>query len=125
MLVAKGDKSTASQALHLAADGGAIPEANGVELSGFGALGTWRRRVARAPLTAEEALKHLLLSVDVDKLYRCFHMLHTNRNSSADSHHCPCVEHDGPSMYTDHFDSLQGPYMTRLTTFGRVMLLGL
>ena len=47
------------------------PDAHGVELSGFGALGTWRKRVRRAPLTAEEALKHLLLSVDVDKLYRC------------------------------------------------------
>ncbi len=43
-----------------------------MELSGFGALGTWRKRVFRAPLTAEEALKHLLLSVDVDTLYRCF-----------------------------------------------------
>ena len=43
-----------------------------MELSGFGALGTWRKRVARTPLTAEEALKHLLLSVDVDILYRCF-----------------------------------------------------
>ena len=42
-----------------------------MELSGFGALGTWRKRVARAPLTAEDALKHLLLSVDVDVLYRC------------------------------------------------------
>ena len=42
-----------------------------MELSGFGALGTWRKRVSRAPLTAEEALKHLLLSVDVDTLYRC------------------------------------------------------
>ena len=42
-----------------------------MELSGFGALGTWRRKVKRAPLTAEEALKHLLLSVDVDTLYRC------------------------------------------------------
>ena len=49
----------------------ATPDANGIELSGFGALGTWRKRVRRAPLTAEEALKHLLLSVDVDKLYRC------------------------------------------------------
>ena len=54
-----------------AADGAHVPEANGAELSGFGALGTWRKRVSRAPLTAEEALKHLLLSVDVDTLYRC------------------------------------------------------
>ncbi|CAL5218701.1 g412 [Coccomyxa viridis] len=53
-----------------AADGAHVPEANGAELSGFGALGTWRKRVSRAPLTAEEALKHLLLSVDVDTLYR-------------------------------------------------------
>ena len=56
---------------HPAANGAHTPEANGMELSGFGALGTWRKRVARAPLTAEEALKHLLLSVDVDTLYRC------------------------------------------------------
>lgn len=57
---------------HPAAHGAHGPEAGGAELSGFGALGTWRKRVARAPLTAEEALKHLLLSVDVDTLYRYF-----------------------------------------------------
>ena len=79
--IANGDESTAGQGSHPAAGGGATPEVKGVELSGFGALGTWRRRVARAPLTAEEALKHLLLSVDVDRLYRCFYVLHTNRNS--------------------------------------------
>ncbi len=64
--------------VHPMANGAAAPEANGVELSGFGALGTWRKKVARAPLTAEEALKHLLLSVDVDTLYRCPFLLHIN-----------------------------------------------
>ena len=54
-----------------------------MELSGFGALGTWRKKVARAPLTAEEALKHLLLSVDVDTLYRCPLLLHINVMSIA------------------------------------------
>ncbi len=54
-----------------------------MELSGFGALGTWRKKVARAPLTAEEALKHLLLSVEVDTLYRCPISIHTSVTSIA------------------------------------------
>ena len=62
----------------------ATPDADGIELSGFGALGTWRKCVRRTPLTAEEALKHLLLSVDVDKLYRCH----------------PLLEKDGPKQRT-------------------------
>lgn len=61
----------AAEGPHSTANGTAAPHANGVELSGFGALGAWRRRTARAPLTAEEGLKHLVLSVDVDTLYRC------------------------------------------------------
>ncbi|CAK0773220.1 hypothetical protein CVIRNUC_004042 [Coccomyxa viridis] len=63
--------SQQSNGHHPVANGhAATPDANAVELSGFGALGIWRKRVRRAPLTAEEALKHLLLSVDVDTLYR-------------------------------------------------------
>lgn len=41
-----------------------------VELPGIGALGRWRRQVSRAAPTAESALRHLLLTVDVDRLYR-------------------------------------------------------
>ncbi|KAK9915662.1 hypothetical protein WJX75_002381 [Coccomyxa subellipsoidea] len=57
--------------------GGDVPAAasglangGGVELAGIGALGAWRRRVSRATPTAEDALRHLLLTVDVDRLFR-------------------------------------------------------
>ena len=46
-----------------------------MELAGIGALGAWRRRVSRTTPTAEDALRHLLLTVDVDRLFRClFHL---------------------------------------------------
>ncbi|EIE25950.1 IKI3-domain-containing protein [Coccomyxa subellipsoidea C-169] len=53
-----------------AAAGAGFANGSGVELAGIGALGRWRRRVARAVPTAEDALRHLLLSVDVDRLFR-------------------------------------------------------
>lgn len=47
-----------------------LPNGHGAELAGQGALGEMRQRVARPPPTAEDALKHLLLTVDVERLYR-------------------------------------------------------
>lgn len=47
-----------------------LPNGHSTELAGQGALGAMRQRVARPPPTAEEALKHLLLTVDVERLYR-------------------------------------------------------
>lgn len=48
-----------------------LANGGGVELAGIGALGAWRRRVSRAAPSAEDALRHLLLTVDVERLYRC------------------------------------------------------
>ncbi|BDA44195.1 Elongator complex protein 1 [Coccomyxa sp. Obi] len=53
-----------------AATAAGLANGGGVELAGIGALGAWRRRVARAAPSAEDALRHLLLTVDVERLYR-------------------------------------------------------
>ena len=41
-----------------------------MELQGAGALGVHRRAVPRAPPSAEDGMRHLLLTVDVERLYR-------------------------------------------------------
>ncbi len=41
-----------------------------MELQGAGALGGHRRAVPRAPPSDEDGMRHLLLTVDVERLYR-------------------------------------------------------
>ena len=41
-----------------------------MELQGAGALGGQRRAVPRAPPSAEDGMRHLLLTVDIERLYR-------------------------------------------------------
>lgn len=55
---------------------GALPNGHSTEappaqeLPGLGALGMLRRRTLRPPPASEDALRHLLLTVDVERLYK-------------------------------------------------------
>lgn len=71
-----------------------LANGGGVELAGIGALGAWRRRVSRATPTAEDALRHLLLTVDVDRLFRFSpHLLYLSLLENKSTHTVLHFEH--------------------------------